>query len=138
MVQKIQPRVVILGALLPSPSGHFFQKKSGECSIHLYSSPCLNAPWVRIRNNWTCGHGVFNFSIITKTDYNFTKVHVKLFDCISISTMNSTFKALMKNYWIMCIVCVPGMCVVICSICRPISIRIFLKLLAKVFLIKVT
>ena len=43
MVQKIHTQGVIWGALFPSPSGHFFKKKSAECSVHLYSSP-----WVTV------------------------------------------------------------------------------------------
>ena len=31
-----------LGALLPSPSGIFFKKKSAECSVHPYSSPWIS------------------------------------------------------------------------------------------------
>ena len=42
MVQKIHPQGVIWGPCF-HPQGTFFQKKSAECSVHLYSSPCLTA-----------------------------------------------------------------------------------------------
>ena len=38
MVQKIHPRGVIVGAFFPLPVV-ILQKKSAECSVHLYSSP---------------------------------------------------------------------------------------------------
>ena len=40
MVQKIHPRCVIWVAFFPPPVD-IFSKKSAECSVHLYSSPCL-------------------------------------------------------------------------------------------------
>ena len=53
MVQKIHPRVVIWGAFFPSPMV-IFSKKSAECSVHLYSSPCSSEAqrWF-IQGEWT-------------------------------------------------------------------------------------
>jgi hypothetical protein len=48
MVQKIHPWGVIWRAFFPPPPVVIFQKKSVECSIHLYSSP-----WLRLYfNEW--------------------------------------------------------------------------------------
>ena len=44
-----------LGGLFPSPSWIFFQKKSAECSVHLYSSPCLINKSLLLPH-WSCHH----------------------------------------------------------------------------------
>ena len=47
MVQKIHHWVVTWGAFFPPPV-EIFSKKSAECSVHLYSSPCLRLQWISI------------------------------------------------------------------------------------------
>ena len=53
MVQKILG--CNLGGLFPSPSWFFFQKKSAESSVHLYSSPCLINKSLLLPH-WSCHH----------------------------------------------------------------------------------
>ena len=49
MVPKIHFSDVIWGAFFPPPVNFFFQQKSAECSVCLYSSPWLGLDLVHAR-----------------------------------------------------------------------------------------